>query len=181
MGAEPGQVVNVGQMIMRLADPSERDAVFAVAESAFQTFRPEERPEVIVTLLSDPAVSIEGVVREVSPVADAATRTYQVKVSLHNPPLSMRFGASVSGRLKAATAPVVMLPGSSLFDKAGKPAVWVYQADSTVALKAVTVSGYESDQIVISEGLVKGDIVVTAGVNQLREGQKVRLAEETQP
>ena len=70
VGAEAGQVVNVGQMIIRLAKPEERDAVFAVAESAFETFQPDDRPEVIVALLSDPNISAEGVVREVSPVAD---------------------------------------------------------------------------------------------------------------
>jgi RND family efflux transporter MFP subunit len=182
VGAEAGQVVNVGQMIVRLAKPSERDAVFAVAESAFETFKPEDRPEVIVSLLSDPKISVDGVVREVSPVADPATRTYQVKVTLPDPPEQMRFGASVSGRLKLTTAPVVELPGSALFDKAGKPAVWIYQADTaTVALKPVTVGSYETDQVIISEGLAKGDVVVTAGVNQLREGQKVRLVEGTQP
>ena len=82
----------------------------------------------------------------------------------------------------ATTAPVVVLPGSALFDKAGKPAVWVYQSDTTaVALKPVKVGGYETDQVIVSEGLIEGDIVVTAGVNQLREGQKVRLVEEAQP
>jgi RND family efflux transporter MFP subunit len=182
VGAEPGQVVNVGQMIVRLAKPSELDAVFAVAEAAFETFKPDDRPEVIVALLSDPTISAEGVVREVSPVADPTTRTYQVKVTLRNPPEQMRFGASVSGRIKATSAPVVVLPGSALFDKGGKPAVWVYHADTTaVALKPVTVGGYETDQVIVSEGLVQGDIVVTAGVNQLREGQKVRLVEEAQP
>ena len=182
VGAEAGQVVNVGQMIVRLALPSERDAVFAVAEAAFETFQPDQRPEVVVTLLSDPKIAAEGIVREVSPVADPATRTYQVKVTLQNPPEQMRFGSSVSGRLKSTTAPVVVLPGSALFDKAGKPAVWVYQTDTaSVALKSVAVGSYETDQIIVSDGLVKGEIVVTAGVNQLREGQKVRLAEETQP
>jgi RND family efflux transporter MFP subunit len=182
VGAEAGQVVNVGQMIVRLAKPSERDAVFAVAESAFQSFKPDERPEVVVTLLSDPAVSATGVVREVSPVADPTTRTYQVKVTLDNPPEQMRFGASVSGKLKATREPVVVLPGSALFDKAGKPAVWVYNADTaTVGLKPVAVGGYETDQVIVSTGLVQGDLVVTAGVNQLREGQKVRLIEESQP
>ena len=90
--AEAGQVVNVGQMIVRLAQPTEKDAVFAVAESALQGRGPDEHPEVIVTLLSDPSVSADGIVREVSPVADPATRTYQVKVTLHNPPEQMLFG-----------------------------------------------------------------------------------------
>ena len=52
-------------------------------------------PEIVVALLSNPAIQAEGVVREISPVADPATRTFQVKVTLKNPPEQMRFGASV--------------------------------------------------------------------------------------
>ena len=43
-------------------------------------------------------------------------------------------------------------------------------------LKSVTVARYEADTVIIASGLAKGDIVVTAGINTLREGQKVRLA-----
>lgn len=178
IGVEPGQVVNSGQMVVRLAKPDEVDAVFNVAEAAFRDRQPGERLAVIVNLLSSPNISAEGIVREVSPVADPATRTYQVKVSLENPPPAMRFGASVMGRLKAVTAPVVVLPGSALYDKSGKPAVWVYDAaTSTVGLKAVAVSRFETDRVIISDGLAKGEVIVTAGVNRLQEGQKVRLLE----
>ena len=181
-GVEPGQVVNSGQMVVRLAKPDEIDAVFNVAEAAFRDRQPGERPAIVVNLLSSPSISADGIVREVSPVADPATRTYQVKVALDKPPFAMRFGASVMGRLKATTAPVVVLPGSALYDKAGKPAVWVYAAESsTVALKPVTVSRFETDRVVISDGLAKGEIVVTAGVNRLREGQKVRLLDGAAP
>lgn len=179
VAAEPGQVINAGQMVLKLAKPDEKDGVFAIAESAFRGRPEHERPEVIVSLLSNPGVSTEGIVREISPVADPVTRTYQVKVTLRSPPEGMRFGSSVLGRLKTTTAPVVVLPGSALFDKGGKPAVWVYQAATTsVALKPVVVARYEADRVVISEGLSKGEIVVTAGVNRLREGQKVRLTQE---
>lgn len=178
VGAEPGQVVAVGQMVVRLAPPGEKDAVFAIAEAAFKDREKGDMPEIVVTLLSNPSVVADGVVREVSPVADPATRTYQVKVALKSPPEQMRFGASVLGRLKATTAPVVVLPGSALFQKGGKPAVWVLDAAAgTVALKPVVVARYEADRVVVAEGLAKGDEVVSAGVNRLREGQKVRRLE----
>lgn len=178
VGAEPGQVVSTGQMVVRLALPEEKDAVFAIAESAFRDRKPNERPEIIVRLLSNPEVVADGVVREISPVADPATRTFQVKVTLKSPPLQMRFGSSVVGRLKATTSPVVVLPGAALFEKGGKPAVWVVDKQSgAVALRPITLARFESDRVVVSEGIAKGEVVVTAGVNRLREGQKVRLAE----
>ncbi|TIU09664.1 MAG: efflux RND transporter periplasmic adaptor subunit, partial [Mesorhizobium sp.] len=36
---------------------------------------------------------------------------------------------------------------------------------------------YETDRVVVSGGLAKGDLVVTAGVNRLREREKVRIVE----
>ncbi len=182
-GAESGQVVNVGQMVARLARPADKDAVFAIAESVLAGQRSDSpRPEIIAQLLSNPEIAAEGQVREISPVADPVSRTFQVKVTLKDPPEQMRFGGSVVGRVKASTTPVVVLPGSALFDKAGQPAVWIVDpASGSVALKPVTVSRYETDRVVIGAGLAKGDIVVTAGVNRLRENQKVRVAEGSTP
>jgi multidrug efflux pump subunit AcrA (membrane-fusion protein) len=76
----------------------------------------------------------------------------------------------------------VVLPGSALFDKQGTPAVWVFDpAKSQVKLHPVQVARYEAERVVVSDGLAKGDIVVTAGVNRLREGQAVKLIEGTAP
>ncbi len=178
VSADAGQIVNTGQMIVRLAAPDAKDAVFSIAEAAFgKPFQVDELPGITVSLLSNPAISTSGTVREIAPVADAATRTYEVKVSLDDAPEEMRFGASVAGRLEIASAPVVVLPGSALFDKAGQPAVWVVDPASQVELKPIVVARYEADRVVVREGLADGDVVVTAGVNRLRENQKVRIEE----
>ena len=74
-------------------------------------------------------------------------------------------------------SPVIALPLSALFEKNGAPAVWVFNRPSgSVVLKRVTVARYEADTVVIGSGVATGDIVVTAGINMLRENQKVRLA-----
>ena len=179
VGAEPGQNVNAGQMVVKLARPSDKDAVFNIAETAFADRAPRsERLEVTVWPLSNPELKIEGVVREIAPVADSTTRTYAVKVTLDNPPPQLRFGMSIAGRLRASSEPVVALPLSALFEQNGTPAVWVVDERSgSVALRPVTVARYETNVVVIAGGLAKGDVVVTAGTNTLRQGQKVRVAE----
>jgi RND family efflux transporter MFP subunit len=177
IGAEVGQVVSSGKMIVKLAPPDEKDAVFAIAESVFGDGHAGDRPELVVSLLSHPDVTADGVVREISPIADPNTRTFQVKVTLKDPPDQMRFGASIVGRRKALSAPGVVLPAGALFDKGGEPAVWVVERSGELELKTVVVARYETDRVVISDGLAKGDLVVTAGVNRLRERQKVRIAQ----
>jgi RND family efflux transporter MFP subunit len=179
VGAEAGQVVNIGQMIARIADPAEKDAVFSIAEASFDSEAPAQPiPPITVSLLSNPAVTTQGLIREVSPIADGATRTYQVKVGLKDAPEAMRFGASVAGRVQTDVKPVVVVPGSALFDTNGQPAVWLVGADAKVVLKPIIVARYETDRIVVESGLVKGDIVVTAGVNRLRDGETVRIEGE---
>jgi RND family efflux transporter MFP subunit len=160
VGAEAGQNVNAGQMVVKLARPDDKDGVFNIAETAFTDIS-KTQLEVVVWPLSDPV-----------------TRTYAVKVTLNNPPPQLRFGMSIGGRLKGKPALAVALPLSALFERNGSPAVWVLdQQSSSLTLRPITVARYEANTIVVASGLAKGDIVVTAGVNTLTVGQKVRLAE----
>jgi RND family efflux transporter MFP subunit len=71
----------------------------------------------------------------------------------------------------------MQIPYSALFEKNSHSSVWIYNPDSqTVALKQIEVSEIRNDGlIVVSEGLSAGEIVVTAGVHKLYEGEKVRL------
>ena len=108
------------------------------------------------------------------------TRTYTIKVTLRNAPPQIRFGMSMGGRWKGSLNPVVALPLSALFEKSGSPAVWIFDPQlGSAKLVPVTVARYEADTAIISSGLAKGDNVITSGINTLREGQKVRLADAT--
>jgi multidrug efflux pump subunit AcrA (membrane-fusion protein) len=88
----------------------------------------------------------------------------------------MRLGATVTGSLSLDLSGVVELPGSALFERDGKPAVWVVDPkSSSVSLRPVSVGRYSGEKAVLSAGLARGDIVVTAGVQKLISGQAVRL------
>jgi RND family efflux transporter MFP subunit len=177
VGAEAGQNVNAGQMVVKLARPDEKDGVFNIAETAFTDIS-KKQLEVTAWPLSNPELAVDGVVREISPVADPVTRTYTIKVTLKNPPAQLRFGMSIGGRLKGDAALAVVLPFSALFEKNGSPAVWVLdQQSSSLTLRPITVARYDANTVIVAGGLSRGDIVVTAGVNTLTVGQKVRLAE----
>ncbi len=171
-----GQVVSPGQSVVTLAQSGEPEASFNVSEAILAESKTP--PPVTVTLTSNPAIKVVGTVRYVSPQADATTRTYAVRVSLPNPPPEMRLGATVTGSIPLDTVGAVELPGSALFEKDGKPAVWVVDTKAgTVSVRPVSVGRYTGDRVVLTEGLKKGDVVVTAGVQKLIPGEKVRLLE----
>jgi len=172
-GAEPGEVVRAGQMIVNVARQGGRDAVFDVSEQLFRT-GPRD-PVVQIALTNDPSVRATGRVREVSPQADPATRTFQVKVGIIDPTPAMELGSTVTGSIRLPTSPGVEVPPSALTEANGHPAVWVVDPQSeTVSLRIVAVARYDPAAVVISHGLAAGEIVVTAGVQTLHPGQKVR-------
>lgn len=173
-GAEAGQVVQAGQMVVVVADPDQREAVVGVPETRMRTVPPDFK--VGVELVSNPAIKAIGRIREVSPIADPVTRSFTVKVSLDNPPPEMRLGSTVRASGMAQAAKMVTLPPSAVFERDKKPMIWVVNpADQTVSMKPIVVLRNDTDRIIVSEGIADGDIVVTAGVMKLSAGQKVAL------
>jgi len=183
IGAEPGQVVAAGQMVVRLAHLDKKDAVFTLSESAVLRLPPHI--EVEVHLLDAPQVKARGKVEQIAPNADPLTHTYTVKVGLSDPPEAMRLGMSVVGSVRLTGQQVIPLPASALFEQDGKPAVWVVDPQKgTVDLVKVVLARTDADRVLVANGLADGATVVTAGVQLLWPGRKVRLlggADTVQP
>jgi RND family efflux transporter MFP subunit len=174
VGAEPGEVVQAGRMIVQVAREDGRDAVFDVP-AQIKDLAPAD-PEIEVVLTMSPAVSAIGRVREVAPRADPATGTFAVRVGLADPPAAMRLGSTVTGRMQVGGAAGIEIPASALTRADRQPAVWVVDpATATVALRNIEVARHDPVSVVVAQGLEPGDVVVTAGVQALRPGQKVRL------
>lgn len=173
-GAEPGEVVQAGQMIVRIARLEGRDAVFDVPAQLLRS-APSDA-QITVHLAEDPAVTATGRVREVAEQADPVTRTFQVKVGLTDPPPAMRLGSTVNGSVQLNSAPAITIPASALTQFNRQPAVWIVDPSKlTVSMRNIDVSRYDPGTAVVTHGLDTGDIVVTAGVQALHPDQKVRL------
>jgi len=175
-GPQPGEVVSAGRMIIQVAREGARDAVFDVPGQVKDSA--PKNPEVTVALSDNPKVTAAGRVREVSPRADPVTGTFAVRVRLIDPPAAMRLGSTVSGRMKLDAAAGIELPAAALVRADGKTAVWVFDKQSgTVALRNIELGNADANTVQVAAGLNPGDVVVTAGVQALRPGQKVRLLE----
>jgi RND family efflux transporter MFP subunit len=172
--AEAGEVVQAGQMVFQVARQDGRDAVFDVPAQVIRQAPAD--PKITVSLTDDPSVTAMGTVRQVDPQADPITRTFRVRVSLLDPPPAMFLGATITGRMQLEGTPSISVPASALTRINGQPAVWLVDPKAlTVSLHNVAVERFDPGTVVISQGLDGGEIVVTAGVQALHPGQKVRL------
>nr|WP_238184189.1 efflux RND transporter periplasmic adaptor subunit [Methylobacterium trifolii] len=173
---ETGQVVQAGQSVLVLAQDGPRDAVFNVYEALLAS--PPESRTIEVTLQSDLSVKTVGSVREISPSVDPASGTVRVKIGLRETPPAMTLGAVVIGRGRFRTRQAVVLPWSALYRWQSRPAVWVRDpATGTVAPRIVEIDRYGPDTIALASGIAPGEEVVVAGIQTLRPGQGVTVAE----
>jgi RND family efflux transporter MFP subunit len=175
-GAEPGEIVRAGQPIVVVARNNAKDAVFNVPPQLLYVSGVSIDSPVEVALSENQNITTKGRISEISPLADPATRTIAVRIALTDPHHDMRFGAVVTGRVMGASAAIIEVPGAALTESDGLPAVWIVDPrEKTVTLRAVRVARYEPTTVIIAQGLGEGEIVVTAGVQALRPGQKIRL------
>lgn len=174
IAAEEGQVVAAGQTVMTLVQTDELEIEIAVPESRLAEVAVGTPAEVTFWALRD-AVA-EGTVREVAPMADAASRTYKVRVSVPDPPAGLKLGmtASVAFAPAGSDETGIELPLTAIYQTGDAPAVWVVGEDRTVSLKEVHAVSFGKDSVRVT-GLAPDAVVVTAGVHRLREGQAVRL------
>jgi membrane fusion protein, multidrug efflux system len=176
--AEPGQVVSAGQPIITLAEAGETEIAVAVPEQDAGHLELGQWAK--VTLWAGPRLSVDGRIREIGGQADPVSRTYAVRISVTAPPQAMRLGmtATVALRLEHDATPM-LVPLTALTETAGTPAVFVVdQSKKVVRRTIVALAGTSEDGVRIASGLNVGDIVVTAGVQFLRDGMRVRLLPE---
>ena len=170
--AEVGQVVQAGTPVLRVARTDEKEVVIGVPEDQVGSLR--KAGAVKVKLWADPNQSIPGTIREVSPVADPATRTYTVKVAIPAR-ADVRLGMTAVVEIAdPGPGTAIRVPLSALYQNKGVSSVWVVE-NGAVRLAPVQVGGVAGNDVVLAGGVQPGQTVVTAGVNLLKNGQKVRI------
>ncbi|MFP5412155.1 MAG: efflux RND transporter periplasmic adaptor subunit [Gammaproteobacteria bacterium] len=174
--AEAGQVVAAGQPVVKVARTGEMELLVYVPEADLANAKGARAWQVAIPALGDRL--IPATVRELSPVADPASRTYPMRLSLGGDLSSVALGMTATARAVRESGEAIVLPMSALHATGDTPKVWVVGEDLTVRSVEVGTGGLLDDAVRIVSGLKPGDRVVTAGANLLREGQQVRLADD---
>jgi RND family efflux transporter MFP subunit len=172
---EPGQVVAIGQAVVRLAHRGEKEAVIALPETWLGEAR---RSRATVSLWFDPGRRFTAQLRELSPQADPATRTYAARFTIADADDAVALGMTATVTLtRTAEADVARLPLSAVLNRGHGPAVYLVEDSGALALKPVTLASFNEDTAFVSAGLSDGDKVVTLGVQKLEAGLRVRAIE----
>ena len=178
--ADVGQTVAPGQPVVALAEPSRRDAVIDTPLNVVEALFLGER--FVGTLQLDPDVSAKGIVREIAPLADSATRFRRVKIALENPQPGFRLGSTIFAHLEAGADSAIRLPAGAVLGEGENTRVFVVDPKtSAVASRAIAVAPDRDGGWIVRGGLRVGERVVVAGLHRLKEGQIVKVAGSEAP
>lgn len=176
--AEPGQVVESGDPIVRIADTHTLEVQVAVPESRMAEVKPQA--PVLLRLWADKQKTYAGVVREIAPAADSATRTFNVRVAIHDADAAIKFGMTAGVQFPhpgASDDTSVLIPSSALTSSNGKSQVWVIDANNRAQPREVEAGPFREDGVLIRSGLKAGETIAIAGVHTLAKDQLIRPVE----
>ena len=173
---EPGQVVNAGQVVVRVAHAGRREAVIQLPE----TLRPAVGSVGQATLFGKEGVTVPARLRQLSDTADRLTRTFEARYVLDGELSNAPLGTTVAIQIPETQSDVqggLRVPIGSLFDAGKGPGVWVIEGEpAKVSWRSVAVQRLDDDSARIAGQLKQGDQIVALGAHLLREGEQVRVA-----
>lgn len=176
--AEAGQVVTAGQPVLRLAQDGAREVAIAIPEAHLANLKVGAAAEITLLAADENSAPLAGHLRELSPAADPASRTYAARVALAQPGPDVALGMTARVRFVAnGKRDGLLIPLTAIFQQGKQAAVWIVAADRTVSLRQVEVAAYRDDGAVISGGLAAGERIVSNGVHRLAAGEKIRIIE----
>jgi RND family efflux transporter MFP subunit len=175
---EAGQVVSAGEQVVTLARPDIKEAVIDLPGSLADQLPADVVFQVASQL--EPGINTTATIRELEPQAERTTRTRRARLTLADTPAAFRLGTAISVSLSSAIEPRLELPTSVLQEVDGKTQIWVIDMQNqTVSPRPVNVISRSNGTVVLAGGVKAGERVVTAGVNSLKPGQKVKVDKES--
>lgn len=170
--AEPGQVIEPGEMIAQIVDQKQIEVLVAVPESKMESVKINDM--VAIKLWANQDKLYQGKVREISPAASEATRAFDMRVSILNADEHVRLGMTAGVRFMNALAEKIIVPSSAVTQYEGKKIVWVIDENGIANSREVVTGQFTEYGVPITSGLVMNEMIAVTGVHTLVKGQKVK-------
>jgi HlyD family secretion protein len=166
--------------VVALADLSDLQIELDISQTDFARLQMSQRAEIIPEAF--PNLKYTGFIAEIAPEANRAKATVQVKVKVENPDAQLRpeMNARVNFLGKAASTtqsvPRVLVPKAAVVRKDGSDFVFVIKGNK-VEQRSVRLGDESGAFYYLFEGLNGGESVATAGVDKLRDGDRVKISD----
>lgn len=163
----PGEFIESQKLLIEILDNSSVWVEADVYEMDLAIVEDAGRAEIISEAY--PAERFEGALNFVGQRIDPDTRTIKSVFTVENPEGRLRDGMFVNVRIETKTVKTgVMFPRAAVTNEGGRDVVYVKIAPETFVARLVTKEGTWGDQVMVTEGVEDGEIVVIQGMYQIR-------------
>ncbi len=186
--AEKGELVTSGfastaeggpqGLVVSLADLNDLQVELDIAQDDFAKLGPKQKGTVTVDAFPDR--KYDGVIAEISPQANRAKATVQVKVQILSPDAYLRPDMNATVKFLAeenkhanSQPQGVFVPTASLHDRDGKKFVFL-AFNGKALLREVKVLSPRSGGALV-QGLNGGEDVITSAPQDLKDGNKIQI------
>lgn len=187
--AEQYENVQIGQPVLNLQSLDNLDVVVQVADRVFT-----HRPTIVMLSKVDASVrSPSGniypvIIKEFTTEPNPTTGTFTLTFSMPMPKkevifdgMAMQIRASRPTSKAIAMTEGIFVPIEAVFNSDGDALdrsnkfVWLVNDDDTVSKHPISIGVATQDKLQVLSGLNSGNIIVTAGIDKLRDGMKVSI------
>jgi len=165
--------------VVALADLTDLQIELDISQADFARLEMGQRAEIIPEAFSN--LKYTGFIAEIAPEANRAKATVQVKVKVENPDAQLRpeMNARVNflGNAKPSTvqsAPRVLVPKAGVVRKDRSDFVFVIKGNK-VEQRSIRLGNESGEFFYVLEGLSGGESIATAGLDKLRDGDRVKI------
>jgi HlyD family secretion protein len=187
--AEKGELVTSGfastaeggpqGLVVSLADLNDLQVELDIAQDDFAKLGPKQKASINVD--SYPDLKWDGAIAEISPQANRAKATVQVKVQVLNPDAHLRPDMNATVKFLADEAQHagtkqpqgVFVPTVAIHERDGKKVVFL-SFDGKALMKEVKILSQRSGGVMV-QGLNGGEDVITTAPENLKDGDKIKL------
>ena len=186
--AEKGELVTSGfastaeggpqGLVVALADLNDLQVELDIAQDDFARLHPRQKG--VVTVDAYPDRHWDGQIAEISPEANRAKATVQVKVQILNPDAYLRPDMNATVKFladdtkHASTQPQgVFVPNAAIHDRDGKKFVFL-AFDGKALLREVKIQAQRSSGVLV-QGLNGGEDIITSAPQELKDGEKIKI------
>ncbi len=172
---QEGYYAKVGTALFNIADISILRAKIDVPEGFISSIAVGGRVECVIPSMDN--LRVVGTITRISPVAVQPSRTFEAEVTVNNADGKLRGGIYADAILTALPKTnVLTVPLSAIVMRDDQRTVYV--VEDGIAVRKVLKTGYIGDDIVeVLDGITEQDVIITGGLNKVREGSKVKISE----
>jgi membrane fusion protein, multidrug efflux system len=166
IGAAPLEIVDIRMVYVKISVPE--NEVTKIANGMTAGFK--------VSALDDER--FEGIISNVSPVADKISRTYEAKIKADNPAMKLKPGMVCDVEMKEnIEKDMIVIPYQSVFrDNDNKSYVFVVDTiQKRVKKQLISVGQYLDSDLEVLSGLSEGQLIVTEGKEKLSDNSLIAL------